>query len=79
MPISKFRATVVVFLVGFALGVSREHARIRHQEGGYTLEDLDSRNGTQVNGYRLTPHQPYALRPGDYVTLGELILFVYSK
>ncbi len=59
------------------LGVSRQHARIQVQESGYSLEDLGSRNGTQVNGHRLTPLQPYTLRPGDCISVGELILFVY--
>jgi transcriptional regulator with PAS, ATPase and Fis domain len=32
--------------------VSREHAVIRRVEDGYVIEDLDSRNGTYVNGLR---------------------------
>ena len=59
------------------LGVSRQHARIQRQGSRYSLEDLSSRNGTHVNGYRLTPREPYTLRPGDCVWVGELILFVY--
>lgn len=30
--------------------VSREHARIYHESGGYFVEDLHSRNGTVLNG-----------------------------
>jgi predicted component of type VI protein secretion system len=49
--------------------VSRRHARLVLQAGGFVLEDLGSTNGTTVNGQRLLG--PYILRPGDVVTLGE--------
>ncbi len=49
--------------------VSRRHARLISQAGGYVLEDLGSTNGTFVNGQRLTG--PYILRSGETVTLGE--------
>jgi len=49
--------------------VSRRHARLVLQAGGFVLEDLGSTNGTTVNGQRLLG--PYILRPGDVITLGE--------
>lgn len=49
--------------------VSRRHARLVLQAGGYVLEDLGSTNGTSVNGQRLLG--PYTLRIGDVITLGE--------
>lgn len=49
--------------------VSRRHARLISQAGGYVLEDLGSTNGTFVNGQRLVG--PYILRSGETVTLGE--------
>jgi predicted component of type VI protein secretion system len=49
--------------------VSRRHARLVLQAGGYVLEDLGSTNGTSVNGQRLMG--PYTLRIGDVITLGE--------
>jgi pSer/pThr/pTyr-binding forkhead associated (FHA) protein len=36
------------------LGVSDRHARIFEHEGRYTIEDLDSTNGTFVNEKRIT-------------------------
>jgi len=36
------------------LGVSDRHARIFEQDGRYTIEDLDSTNGTFVNEKRIT-------------------------
>jgi predicted component of type VI protein secretion system len=49
--------------------VSRKHARLVQQPGGYLLEDLGSTNGTFVNGQRLMG--PHSLRPGELVVLGE--------
>jgi predicted component of type VI protein secretion system len=51
--------------------VSRKHARILLQGGGFVLEDLGSTNGTFVDGQRLMG--PHGLRPGELVMLGENI------
>lgn len=57
--------------------VSRKHARLIMQSGGYLLEDLGSTNGTFVNGQRLT--SPHVLRPGDVVMLGENVSLAYES
>jgi hypothetical protein len=57
--------------------ISRRHARLVAQAGGYVLEDLGSTNGTFVNGQRLA--SPYILRPGETVTLGEHVTLVYEQ
>jgi hypothetical protein len=44
---------------------SRHHARIAQTEDGYVLEDLDSKNGTFLNGQPLTT--PTVLKDGDEV------------
>ena len=49
--------------------VSRQHARITRGENGYSLADLDSRNGTFVNGQPATS-AGWALRDGDEIVLG---------
>ena len=51
-------------------GVSREHARIRADEGGYSLTDT-SRNGTYLNIQKLQ-HEVH-LTPGDHIRMGETI------
>jgi diguanylate cyclase (GGDEF)-like protein len=56
-------------------GVSRRHARIVPEEGGYTLEDLGSANGTFVAGERIARHQ---LSDGDVFQLGPTVLFRYA-
>ncbi|MBZ0291111.1 MAG: FHA domain-containing protein [Anaerolineae bacterium] len=60
-----------------SLGVSRQHARINYSDDGYTIEDLNSSNGTWLNGNRLSASQIYRIRPGDHVQLGELLMFIY--
>lgn len=53
-------------------GVGRRHARLFIQHGQVLIEDLDSTNGSLVNGQRLVPHQPLALRDGDQIQFGKL-------
>jgi hypothetical protein len=57
-----------------AYGVSRQHARLRRAENGYTLEDLNSVNLTYVNDERLEPGRKIALADGDHILLGSLRL-----
>ena len=47
--------------------VSRRHAELRREDGGWQIVDLGSTNGIKVNGRRVD-NQP--LRPGDQVTIG---------
>jgi hypothetical protein len=48
---------------------SRRHAEIRADPGGYVLVDLDSANGTLVNGDRIV--EPYRLSAGDLFEVGD--------
>jgi DNA-binding winged helix-turn-helix (wHTH) protein len=54
--------------------VSRRHARITVASGAATIEDLDSTNGTHVNGTRISA--PTRLAPGDEFALGSEVLRV---
>ena len=49
---------------------SREHAIIAHDRdgGAYTIEDLQSTNGTKVNGKGIRSH---SLQPGDEIQVGH--------
>ncbi len=52
--------------------VSRQHALIGVDDNGdFSLLDLDSHNGSGVNGMELVPGAPQALRSGDVVSLGD--------
>jgi hypothetical protein len=48
---------------------SRHHADVRWNGRRWEVVDRGSTNGTYVNGIQV--HQPYELRPGDRVTIGE--------
>lgn len=52
------------------LGISRQHARLTFQNGVYSIEDLQSANGTFLRGQRLFPAQLVALRNGDVIRIG---------
>lgn len=51
--------------------VSRIHAKIRNRNGEYYLTDLNSRNGTSVNGQMLRPDEDYQLQDQDEVDFAQ--------
>ena len=53
-------------------GVSREHAVITYEDDTLYIEDLDSTNGTRINGFQLMPGRSYRLRDGDELEFGRL-------
>ncbi len=54
-------------------GVSRAHARIEMTPDGASIVDLDSTNGTLVNGHPVRTAR-VALRPGDRIQVGTVLL-----
>jgi hypothetical protein len=52
--------------------VSRRHAELREAAGRWEVTDLDSRNGTYVNGRPITA--PRELMPGDEMRVGTTVL-----
>jgi pSer/pThr/pTyr-binding forkhead associated (FHA) protein len=57
---------------GYEAGVSRRHAILAYTNGGYTVEDLGSANGTFVNGRRLSAQVAVSLSDGDELACGTL-------
>lgn len=53
--------------------VSRHHARIEVKDDNHVLVDEGSRNGTLLNGKRVTKSS--RLQPGDEVRIAEFIIF----
>lgn len=53
-------------------GVSRHHARIVVVDGQATLEDVESKNGTYLNGERIASSAPLA--DGSRIQLGRIVL-----
>ena len=62
---------------GIEYGVSREHAKIEPTDDGFFIIDLNSTNGTILNGYRLPPTQAYPLTTGDEVRFGDLLVHLF--
>jgi len=58
-------------------GVSRQHAKLLRQGNQVTLTDLNSSNGTYVNGQKLTPHITITLTHRDEIRLGQQLQFTF--
>lgn len=85
-PIEAGGAVIQIPYVPFTLGkhpglsdacvdrptVSRIHARIDQKEGVYILTDLNSTNGTSVNGYPLQANETVSLGNGDSIYLADV-------
>lgn len=56
--------------------VSRRHARLVAQSGGYAIEDLGSTNGTFVDEQRIKTIAP--LKPGAVIRLGDSVRLVFE-
>ncbi|HEY4060080.1 MAG TPA: ATP-binding protein [Kofleriaceae bacterium] len=69
-PLVIGRGSVEIELTG--TDVSRRHACISYGPDGYTLEDLESVNGTYLNGARVVGRVP--LHAGDRVQVGTTVL-----
>jgi pSer/pThr/pTyr-binding forkhead associated (FHA) protein len=63
----------------FDQGVSRLHAEMRIQPDGVFIVDLDSANGTHVNGKRLEALKAIPIHHGDIVQLGSMRLQLISR
>lgn len=51
--------------------ISRRHAKIQRSSNEIVLYDLESRNGTYLNGTRLLSKKPYILTSGDVIEFGS--------
>jgi hypothetical protein len=54
--------------------VSRQHCRLHVTDGYLEAEDLDSVNGTFVNGFKISGRHP--VRPGDRLEVGPVLFRV---
>ena len=57
--------------------VSSEHARIHLTTRGWALSDLNSHNGTKLNGRFIS--QPQLIFDEDLITFGERVFIFYDK
>ena len=60
------------------MSVSRQHAQLERSPDGWLLSDLESTNGTRVNGWRVRGQVP--VKVGDLVSFGNLeVIFTPSS
>lgn len=57
-------------------GVSRRHALIRLHDLRLEIQDLNSTNGTGINGFRFQAKETHQLRNSDILTLGRVSMKV---
>ncbi|HTL11010.1 MAG TPA: GGDEF domain-containing protein, partial [Bdellovibrionota bacterium] len=54
--------------------ISKKHAKLEKKAGKVVLTDLNSSNGTQVNGKKLAPNEPMTLGKEDMIKVGSSML-----
>jgi serine/threonine protein kinase len=62
---------------GMELGVSRRHGRLHFDNGRLFYTDLNSSNGSRVNGAGLYSQIPVMLDDGDEICMGKIAFRVY--
>lgn len=60
-------------------GVSRRHAALTYYRGELHVIDLESANGTYINGSRIDVDLPYPLRDTDELRLGAFIIRISER
>ncbi len=58
-------------VVSFNPKISRTHCQINVRGGQYSVMDLQSANGTYVNGIRLQPNKPHPIKHGDVIRMAN--------
>ncbi|MEW6158692.1 MAG: FHA domain-containing protein [Verrucomicrobiota bacterium] len=53
---------------------SRKHCRLTRGESAFVLEDLNSKNGTYVDGRRIK--EPVTLRPNQTFKIGDTVFYL---
>lgn len=71
LPITVGKLSGRVSVVLSDRSVSRIHARLEGYGGRVSVRDLNSRNGTSVNGHKLAPNESVQLQEGDMVCFGR--------
>ncbi len=85
-PIESFPLEKPVVAVGRSSGndimldttaISRYHLTLTLKGDQVILEDLDSVNGTYVDGVRMRAHEPHPLRDGEEIQIGDVRLIFH--
>ena len=63
---------------GYRLGISRQHLALMPAGTAVVATDLDSRNGSKLNGEAMNPKQHYVIHSGDTLQLSGLNLHIHA-
>jgi len=86
-PIESYRLVKPSVAIGRSTGndivldtttVSRYHIALRVEDQQVQIEDLESVNGTYVDGIRLSANSPRVLRGGEEIQVGDVRLIYHS-
>jgi pSer/pThr/pTyr-binding forkhead associated (FHA) protein len=74
-PVTETQPEVDLTLIDIKRSVSRCHARLKLNEGVYSIvEEVGALNGTFVNGVKLITGNPVPLQNGDRISVGTVNL-----
>ena len=62
---------------GMEQGVSRQHGILRFDQGRLLYTDMNSSNGSRINGEKLRPEIPVVLQDSDELCLGRMVFRIY--
>ena len=65
-------------LIQFNKAISRVHCKITYSSKKYYISDLNSSNGTYVNGARIDPSRQVSIAPGDKIRLANSDFIIKS-
>jgi pSer/pThr/pTyr-binding forkhead associated (FHA) protein len=63
---------------GYSRGVSRYHLRLDAYRNRLTASDLNSSNGTTLNGQPMPAYRAFDIQAGDTLCLGQMLLRVLA-
>ena len=59
--------------------ISSKHLQVKHIDSKFYIKDLETRNGTQINGNIVIPNHYIEIRSGDKVVIGNKLLSIHSN
>ena len=59
--------------------ISREHFRMYYEKGNYYIEDINSVNGTRINGSRITGKGRVLLNDGDVIAVADILSLTFNE
>lgn len=63
------KASEVDGVLDFSRLISRKHCKVNFLDNEFTITDMNSSNGTKLNGERIVPGRPYLLKDGDIIRI----------